>query len=180
MVTALTPSITNKRSLGFAAATVLCFLLAGSIANHSRAADLPILKFQKSRSQQLEALSKMQQTCKRWQRWYKRDRTESARVNMNMACKNAATFAREELDISIDTPKYAEAPVKKARKTKSRATLLSAHKVGTPYQGKPRCDHWQGQVDKIQRKLRSGYKEPEGNRLRQKRRNYKRLIRDNC
>lgn len=158
-------------------AVILSCVVLGKV----QAGELPILKFPKDRSQQLEALSKMQQTCKRWQRWYKRDRTESARVNMNMACRNAAKFADEELGIAIDTPKYAEARAKRSsKKSKPKATLLSAKKVGSRYEGRPRCNYWENQVDKIQQKLRGGYKEPQGNKLRQKRRNYWRLIRDNC
>lgn len=123
----------------------------------------------------------MQTVCDRWSRWYKRDRSETARINMNISCRDAAQYASSELAIKTGKPKYAAAP-KKAKKnsSKPRAHLLSAKKVDSDYSGKPKCSYWQDQVDKIQSKLRGGYKEPQGNKLRQRRRNYWRLIRDNC
>lgn len=173
------PLSSTTRLLHSVAFSLLLIFLCISLGK-AQATELPILKFPKDRSQQLEALSKMQQTCKRWQRWYKREKTEKARVNMNLACQNAVKFAKNELGISIDAPSYADARTKKPRKAKPKATLLSARKVSPAYQGKARCDYWEAQIDKIQQKLRGGYKEPQGNKLRQKRRNYWRLIRDNC
>ncbi|GAA5316113.1 MAG: hypothetical protein AseanaTS_13180 [Candidatus Pelagadaptatus aseana] len=133
-----------------------------------------------SRSQKLEVYSKMQTLCDRWSRWYKRDRSENARINMNISCRDAARYASNELAMTVATPKHIAAKPSKPRNTKPNARLLSARKLERDYTGKPKCSRWQEQVDNIQRKLRGGYREPQGNKLREKRRNLWRLLRDNC
>lgn len=136
-----------------------------------------------SRSQRLETLSKMQTTCQRWTRWYKRDKSENARINMNIACRDAASYSKNMLGMEVEKVTYVpdKTSAAKTKSSKKQASLLKARRLSAvKIKGKPRCEYWENQIEKVQKKLRSGYKEPTGNALRQQRRNYRLLIRDNC
>jgi hypothetical protein len=111
-------------------------------------------------------------TCANWKLWYKRDKTERARVNMNGACKKASDYSSNELNKPTKKPVYVAYNPNPKTQNKTRKKTSKSNNNG--------CEKWRSQLDKTQRKLRNGYKEPAGNTLRLNRRNLSKLIFENC
>jgi len=116
----------------------------------------------------------MQDTCNRWTKWYNKDRSENFRINMSISCRDASNYARRELKLNTRSPNYVADAQKKAN-SKGARILLANNK-----QPSAQCGYWKAEKDKIQQRLRQGYKEGLGNRLRAKRRELSDLISDNC
>jgi hypothetical protein len=116
--------------------------------------------------------AKLKATCDKWTQWYKKDRDNTARINMNTACREAKLYAANELGINTGKANYSALTTthtKNTNPTKRTLTNNSAH-----------CNSWENQLKTVQSQLRAGYKEPKGNRLREQRRALSEKIRENC
>lgn len=119
---------------------------------------------------------KLQDTCNRWTHWYNRDRKEVSRVNMNVSCRDAANYAKNELNIRARSPNYVAASPKSSSGG-SQAILLSANSNRA---SSAQCRAWEVEKERIHEQLRNGYREPKGNRLRERHRDLSDLIYREC
>ena len=121
---------------------------------------------------------KLEQTCKFWTRRYKTSPTELARVNMNISCREAAEFAKSELNREIKA-NYAAANPGSAAQGGGAVLLNAESAVAGAESGSARCKSLARQKKSIA-KLRKGYKIEQGNRLRERRREIEKRMHEQC
>jgi hypothetical protein len=132
-----------------------------------------------ARKQQIYA--QLQTTCQNWTRWYNDDQRELSRVNMNAACRDAANYARNELNQSPGAPNhvaYSDRPSPSAHQGAAVTTVGGGSVAAAPPSSQ--CEFWQAEKEVVQARLRAGYREDTGNHLRARRRELTDLINANC
>ena len=115
-----------------------------------------------------EVYTKLMDTCNKWTRWFNSDRNETSRLNMNVACRDASNYARNQLKIMTDSPNY----VSDYTTAKTNKNSVSVNVVDNSNY----CSVWAKKLESIQDQLRAGYSEPKGNLLRGQRRELTDLI----
>jgi len=118
----------------------------------------------------------LQDTCNKWTGWYNRDHSENARINMNISCRDAEHYARTELKRRPSTANHVAKQRQSSDKKSATRILISSSKKQSAYQ----CQAWEAEKERIQDRLRAGYRENTGNRLRARRRELSDLIYANC
>ena len=116
----------------------------------------------------------LQETCKKWTNWYKRDRDKNSAVHMNISCREAAEYAKTQLNIDTGMPNYVALSTVAEDSSIGNATL-----IGVPDDsGSPKCKSLQRQKKAVEAKLRNGYKVGRGERLKQRRRDIRDQMRE--
>lgn len=118
---------------------------------------------------------KMKKTCDFWTKQYRQNGKELSRLNMNISCRDASNFSRNKLGKLVPA-NYADYKPQTPTNKNSSAIAYNGEGGGSSSS----CDAWRNAIDKINRRLKAGYKENTGNQLREKRRQLSDLIFKNC
>lgn len=131
-----------------------------------------------ARQDKQEVYRALQETCQRWTRWYNKDRSSHAAVQMNAACREAADYGRKELNLNTTARRVNP----DARRPQSNSAGGGAVLVGnnSGRNESPRCQNLRRELDHIQSRLRAGYKVEEGERLKKRRRQIRDQIQQHC
>ena len=94
---------------------------------------------------------------------------------MNISCRDASNFSRNKLGKLVPA-NYAGYKSQTPTNTNSSAVAYNGAGGGS----NASCNVWRKAIDKINQRLKAGYKENTGNRLRERRRQLSDLIYKNC
>lgn len=127
-----------------------------------------------------ETYNTLKRTCNFWTKDYNKTRSEIARVNMNQGCKYAADYALNELNATTKVVNYATYKNSERLRNKNSSRSSTHRNYENINRNSFQCELWKKEKENIQNQLRSGYREPTGNRLRARKNKLFQMIAKNC
>lgn len=130
-----------------------------------------------SRQDKLATYRSLQETCQRWRRWHAKDQDPNSAVQMNVACRKAAEYGRKELGLKTSAKRVNPDSYNSKNSSGGSVILIENPKAKIE---SAHCQSLRRELEHIQSRLRAGYKVPEGERLKKRRRAIREELQQHC